>query len=466
MSIIDRLRQFTAREVTPIPPNTSREIVPPKRLSDLRARYGAESGRHDMVARCREMAATDPRAEGVLRTLARDVVKDGFTVTVTAGPRAEEAQQVADALVTRLELNKKLYSWIFANARDGDQFTELGVSADLEIVEVTCKPPLQMTRLSDEFDRFPDPSRAFAWSDRMLTALGQTADSTVYFPLFLMVHSRWEHDAGDRYGTPEFASAIPAWKKVKEGEIDVAIRRRVRAGVRYVHRIPDATEAELEAYKEANQESFDQPYAAISDFFMNFVDGGIDALAGDAHLEEIGDVEHHIQTWSAGSSVPLELLAYGANLNRDVLEDKRAQYEETLGHIREWAADELVRPILERQWLLAGILPESHQYTIGWSTQQSLTPAELLALAETITALKAAGLTKAAVWALVQPYLPVGADFDTFFDAEPPPPPAPDVPPDLAAGSNDNSLAAAEAIGAVNRLLGRLEVIHDDSLNG
>ena len=254
---------------------------------------------------------------------------------------------------TRLEWNKRLYGWVFANSRDGDLFMELGVSAEMEIVEVTCKPPLQMTRLSDEFDRFADPARAFAWSDQMMTMMGQGADSAVYFPQFLMVHGRWEHDAGSRYGTPEFASAIPAWKKIKEGEIDVAIRRKVRAGVRYVHRIPEADEAQLEAYKEANQESFDRPYAGVSDFFMNFTDGGIDVLVGDAHLGEIGDVEHHIQTWSAGSSVPLELLAYGANLNRDVLEDKRGQYAETLGHIREWATDELVRPILERQWLLA-----------------------------------------------------------------------------------------------------------------
>lgn len=464
MSITDRLRQFFGREVTPVPPNTSREIVPPSRPSDLRQRYSAESGRHDVVTRCREMAANDPRAEGALRTLARDVVKDGCTVTVTGGPRAEDAQRVADALFTRLAMNKKLYGWMFATARDGDSFQELGVSAEWEIVEVTSKPVLQMSRLSDEFDRFADPARAFAWSDRMLTALGQTSDSTVYFPLFLMVHARWEHDAGNRYGTPEFASAIPAWKKIKEGEIDVAVRRQTRSGVRYVHRIPNADETELEAYKEANQESFDRPFAAVSDYFMNFPEGGIDVLAGDARLGDIADVEHHIQTWSAASSVPLELLAYGANLNRDVLEDKRAQYEETLGHIREWAADELVRPILERQWLLAGILPDSHQYTIGWSTQQTLSPAELKALADTISALKAAGLTKEAIWALVQPYLPADADVDTFFAAT-----AEEAPPVLAApepAGGDNSLAAAEAIGAVNRLLGRLEVIHDDALAG
>ena len=72
--------------------------------------------------------------------------------------------------------------------------------------------------------------------------------------------------------------------------------------------------------------------------------------------------------------MPLELLAYGGDLNRDVLEDKKRQYDETLFQVREWAADQIVIPLLEREWLLAGILPETLTYAVTWPTSKPITP--------------------------------------------------------------------------------------------
>lgn len=81
----------------------------------------------------------------------------------------------------------------------------------------------------------------------------------------------------------------------------MAVRRQTHSGVRYVHRIPNADETELEAYKEANQESFDRPFAAVSDYFMN--SGGRHRRTGRRRAPgDIADVEHHIQTWSAAST--------------------------------------------------------------------------------------------------------------------------------------------------------------------
>src|SRR5690606_27874820 len=130
---------------------------------------------------------------------------------------------------------------------------------------------------------FADPARAFAWVDPQAAAMGMVDENATYFPQFLISHARWNHDSESRYGTPEFASARGAWKKLTEAELDVAIRRKTRAGRKFVHRLIGATEADIEAYKAVNEAALNNPFAAAADFFLNF-DGGIDALDGDPNL--------------------------------------------------------------------------------------------------------------------------------------------------------------------------------------
>jgi hypothetical protein len=458
-SMLDRIRKVLVSGES-VPPNTSREISPPHRPSSLYEQFAAAQGRTAVIRECREMYQTDPRAKAALTALARDVVNSGFGITVTEGPRAEEAQQIAIDTIRRLRLERELARWIRMTAKEGDTYLELGISRDAEIVEITRKPTLQMVRLSDEFDRFPDPLQAFAWGDTMTIAVGRVPDDAVVFPQFLIVHARWDHDTNSRYGSPEFESALGAWKRVREGERDVAVRRKTRAGVRYQHSLIGASLEEVEAYKEANRDVLDAPFAAVADYFNNF-DGGIKVIEGDARLGEMGDIEHHLQTWSAASSVPLELLAYGASLNRDVLGDKREQYAETLAQIREWAADELILPIIERQWLLAGILPESYTYSVNWPQKDTMTPEQWKALAEATQAMLFSGWSWEAIWAAVSRYLPPTMTLEAL-RGELPATPAPDADPadddaaDIEATAEAMRLAHRDTTDAVNALVTRL----------
>jgi hypothetical protein len=128
-----------------------------------------------------------------------------------------------------------------------------------------------------------------------------------------MIHARWDRDEGSRYGAPMFASARKAYKRMTQGELDIAIRRKTRAGMRYVHVLDGASPAEIEAYKAANRPALDDPYAAVADFFFNKA-GGLQALQGDARLSDIDDVLHHVDTFGIASPVPLELIGYGPSM--------------------------------------------------------------------------------------------------------------------------------------------------------
>lgn len=396
-SLIDRIRTLLRRSQPAAEPTTSLETQP-QRATDLIERFQAERGRVDIVKKCREMYANDPRAKKMLRTLARDIVKGGFIVKT----KDAEALKVADELKARLNLDQRLDDYARLTARDGDSFLEVGINERLEIVKITRKPTLEMHRASDRYDLFPDPERAYWYSD--MPFWGEPPRDAVWFAQWQIIHARWEHDEGNRYGTPMMASGVSHYKKVTEGELDIAIRRKTRAGMKYVHKFPgDVSPQTIDEYREKNQDALDNPFAAVADFFGN-VD--IQAVQGDATLSEIADVEHHIATWFTAGETPMELIAYGENLNRDVLGEKKAEYAESLEQLREWATAEIVKPLLELQWLLQGIYPDNVDYSIEWRVRKEPSAADIRDVADAAMKLWVLGVSREVIASVIAKFLP------------------------------------------------------------
>ncbi len=364
------------------------------------AQLDADRTRAAVVKTCQQMYDDDPRADGVLHTLARDMAGMGFTVS-TGDARADE---IAVALVERLGLIARLDDWVRLSARDGDSFLEVEVSAAREIVGVTRKPTLEMYRNSNARDEFDEPRYAYWWSDEPYTWGKPGPNDALWFAEWQIVHARWNHDEGKRYGRPLFKSATSAWKRIAEGEHDVATRRKTRAGMKYNHQFPPGTSAqEIEAYKQINADILNSPLAAIQDFFGT---ANISTIEGDAKVSEIEDILHHIRTWWVASPVPMSLLGYGQDLNRDVLEKQKEQYDEALGELRPWVEGQILTPLFELAWLLAGLLPESLTVEYHWKAKRVLKPSDLRDIADAALRLRGLGLADAAIWQLVQQFLP------------------------------------------------------------
>jgi hypothetical protein len=387
MTFIDRLQAlFRLKEQQEQPVTLA---SPPARPSSLIARFGAERGRRAMVEEARGMYDEDARADGVIDTLARDAVKGGFVLHIE-GQRADEASDIANELFAALDITNRIDDWARLTLRDGDTFLEVATNAQGRIIHASRKPTLEMHRWSDDFDRFHDPYRAYFWTDKLFVGT-EPPQSAVYFAEWQIVHARYARDEGSRYGRPLFASARKAYKRMSEGELDIAIRRKTRAGMKYIHSLEDASDADIEAYRERNKEALDDPFAAIADFFSN-KRTAISAVQGDARLAEIDDVLHHIDTWAVASPVPLELIGYGRNINRDVLEQKKEQYDDALQGFRGWLTVEFIKPLLERQWLLAGIWPPGLVWSVVWKAKKALTPAGVSEISKALLALRATGL--------------------------------------------------------------------------
>lgn len=408
MAWIERFQALFRPRETEAKPVTM--VAPPPRPSATVSRFTTENTRRGMVLEARSMYEDDPRVDGSISTLARDAVGSGFDLNID-GPRAEEAQTIADELLRRIDLFSRVDDWTRLTARDGDSFLELVANAQGEIVGITRKPTLEMHRNSDDFDRFTDPMKAFYWTDQ------PTPDPTnaTWFAEWQIVHARYKRDEGSRYGKPLFASARTAYKRVKEGELDIAIRRKTRAGMKYIHSLEDASETDVEAYKVRNRDALSDPFAAIADFFSN-KKTDIKVVQGDANLAQIDDVLHHIDTMAIASPVPMELIGYGRNLNRDVLEQKKEQYDESITAVRKWIVTEIVKPLIERQWLLLGIWPDSLVWSVEWKGKKTPTAAAFGEIAKALVALKATGLfqdeTLLRIFAMLYP------DFDATAEIE------------------------------------------------
>ena len=358
----------------------------------------ADRDRMAIIKTCRQMYVTDPRVKKALKMYSTDLVKAGFIVKT----KDELAKQIATELQTRIGLNKKLQDVVRLSGRDGDSFYETVVDEELNITEVSRKPTLRMRRNTDNADKFEDPQRAFYMVDE--TYMGpDIPKNALFFPEWQIIHTRWEHDDESRYGIPMWATATGAFKRVSEGETDLAVRRKVRAGMRLLH-VVEGNEADVKAYKEMNQKALDSPTAAHLDLFSN-KPGSITVVQGDAHLNEINDILHQVATMFAASDVPMELVAYGEGLNRDILGEKKDEYDESLDDGREWVTEEFLKPLLERQWLLKGILPANVKYEIVWRLAKKLTPADLRDLGHGLARLRVLGVKEEIITSIAAMYL-------------------------------------------------------------
>lgn len=400
MSLFDRIGRIFKREKAATTTLDLSQASAPAQHMELAERFRADRERAQIMHTCRKMYADDTRAKGVLKAIARDAIKGGFRVMVTNNLIAQE---IAEALTRRLKLVSVLDDWVRMTLRDGDSFIEVGIDEELNISAVTRKPTLQMRRNSDATDRFSDPARAF-WQSSEVWYTQEAPREAIWYAEWQMIHARWDHDEGSRYGTPLFASATAPFRRMTEGEMDIAVRRKTRAGMRYVHSLEGANESEIERYREMNKAAFD-PKVAIADFFTN-KKTSISTVQGDANLNQIEDVLHHIRTWWVASPAPMSLLGYGQDMNRDVLDRQDRQYSRAIEQITQWVEAELVTPLLERQWLLKGILPEGLDYEIEWMSKDPLTATDIRDVADAVLRLQAARVSPNAIEALLRKFIP------------------------------------------------------------
>lgn len=334
--------------------------------------FRLEWDRRTMLREIDLMLRSDTRIKRANKVLAATAVRRGITVTVSCESSealAAQAQEVINNLMYDCQINAKLPSWARILPKEGDLF--LNPIVDLKerkIKNIKRLPAITMQRNDDMTSNFPDTMKAFRQIDPI------SLQTLAEFPLWAINHIRYDHEEGDRYGNSQYLQCRGYWRKLDMTEQDLVVRRRTRAPQRRLHNVGTKENPgdwkDVQKYKDENKLT---PKTAqiTTDYYAN---GLIDIknLDGDAHLDEIKDVNHLQEVYMIGTAVPLHILGFGQNVNRDIVEDQKAQFEEDTQELRgllengDSSPYSGLRFIFDFALALAGINPLLVEYNIRW----------------------------------------------------------------------------------------------------
>ena len=333
---------------------------------------GLHMRRYRLLQVMRRMADTDPRVNRILYKLSADASDKTFTVLVEDGPgkRARtEAQGVLDRCRYLVNDREHLRGWIEALLRDGDLFIQLMVTPEREIERAKKLAPEMTFSRMDAKGNFPENKKPYyqakSFFDNQIVA---------EFEEWEIVHAKWRSEDGKPYGSPLFLAGQKTSKRIDSGEDDMALRRRLRSGLRYLINVGNADNPEtwsaVDAFIERNKDTFENPINAITNIFGNgLVD--IKPLEGDTQLGNKEDIDHFEGLLSMIGLTPSALISGGREkaTNLNVVDAEEEDYSRTIMGICEAAEFGFVRPILNTQLLLSNINPDSIDYSINWGAK-------------------------------------------------------------------------------------------------
>ena len=368
---LGKLLERRIPEVPSSPQNSAlgrqRDTAPGMDRLDIESVKRDKHSRHSEI---RKMVENDPRWDRMLYKLSSDAAYKSFTVTVESadGKRMQrKAQAVIDRTRFLIEDKKKMRGWIKGLLRDGDLFLQLIVK-DNEVVKAKkLAAEITHTRMNAEGE-FPKDKKPYYQQSKR-----SPYDAEREFEEWEIVHLKWDSEDGEQYGKSILNSSRLAWRRLESGEKDMAIRRKMRAGIKRHHKIgsdkKSGTPQDIETYKKDNKATLDNPTDASQDFYSNeLVD--ILTLEGDETIGEIEDLKWTEGLFSIATGIPQALLSGGreAATRFTVIKEQEEDYLRVIGDIDE-VVEEALRRIFDIALLLSSINPDSLTYIFNWGAK-------------------------------------------------------------------------------------------------
>lgn len=321
-----------------------------------------------------QMIRSDTRLKRANHVFARTTIRRGLSVKASCSSSQaleDKSQEIIDNFSDRIQLNSKLLPWARSLLKDGELF--LNPVIDLtnnRIQDVKNLPAITMQRNENIEGRFEDIKDAFRQIDPVSRQI------LTNFPLYSINHIRHDHEAGQLYGNSKYLTCLPFWRKLNMTEEDLVVRRRTRAVPRRLHSVGTKDNPgnwdEVKKYKAENKLENPKIAAVTTDYFGNGLTSITD-LNGDADMDKIKDIEHLQEVYMIGTGVPLHILGFGQNVNRDIVEDQKSQFEEDTQELRdllEYGDDAPfsgLRALYELELNLNGIDPSLIDLNFMWA---------------------------------------------------------------------------------------------------
>lgn len=248
------------------------------------------------------------------------------------------------------------------------------------------------------------------------------------FALWQLILTRLDPSNVDDWGAmgrPYLDASRKVWRQLLMTEEDLVLRRRMRAPVRMAHVLEGADDEELAQYQAKVER--DQQDGNWRDYYMN-KKGAVNAVQGDANLDEIKDVVHLLDTFFSGGPAPKALFGYTDGLNRDILEDLKRDFYDELDRLQDTAAQAYDRAF-RLELLLRGINPDGYDFEVGFAERRTETPNQA---ADRALKYGALGASRQTVWRTAG--LDPARELDALADERDSLDPYPDEPPEDPGG--------------------------------
>ena len=341
--------------------------------------YSLRYERWQVIGDCNNIYADDGRVHQSIDMFVEEAVRKGVIITVVdkgdAATRKlnQKAQRVIDG-VSALFPTSFLEACGKATNVEGELFWHISTYGD-KVINVERRPASAMERNTDDADEFVDVNRAFSQVDTT------TNTEVATYPLWQIWHGRWNYMDGDRYGTSSLACVRRLYRLLEMAE-DAQLRRRlVRAPQRKHWRVgtPEnpGTRKDVDALRneiggvEGNLSQYDPVNTAIDYFSTNQVECQV--LNGDGTVHEIEDLKYFENVFSSALPTPGAIYNLASSdVNRDVLEDQRAQWLNRTRKLNDFFTSG-IRYVIDIALMLAGIDPSTITYSVHWSESNTET---------------------------------------------------------------------------------------------
>lgn len=321
-----------------------------------------DTERRALVHSVRNMDRLDGRVKLIHGRTASDMIRGGLVMQTTSPLLTREWS----AFQARLQLNnwEKLKSDARGLVTEGNLALQMVLQDDANGIGAAVRMPSEtLVPITDVSGRFSDPGRAFEQRDVM------TGERLASFSAWQMALGRLDPDNWDDLGSmgrPMLDACVSTWRKLTMTEEDLVLRRRMRAPLRLSHVLEGATPDEVARY----QQTTDAVKGEICTDFYSNRKGGVTAVQGDATLGDINDVLHLLNTFYAGTPLPAALQGYTDGVNRDVLEDMKRQYYDTIDGLQDAAAG-VYAFAFRVHLLLRGVDPDPDEFFLRFAKRRA-----------------------------------------------------------------------------------------------
>ncbi len=318
------------------------------------------------IAQIRLMDRTDPRVKRINKRMAADIVRGGIKIEF----EGEEDNRIRTqwqsySNTIGLKNAQRLHSHAKLLVKEGNLPLQW-VYDDANLVACYAMPADSIIPNVLENGQFKNSAQAYFQKNELTGAI------EVEFPLYKLSLARLDPDNFDDkgcMGRPYLDSARKHIKMMDMMENDIVVRRRSRAPLKLLHTLKGASEQELEEYERKNKHRSTD----IAADFYSASDASIQALQGDANLDQMQDVFHILNTLFSCAPGPKGLFGYEDGLNRDILEDLKIHYYEEIDTCQDILASAYQEGFF---WHLAmqGINPNAYNYTVKFAERRTETP--------------------------------------------------------------------------------------------